>query len=113
MLLSQIKLLDDLGVSSAVEALQVFQKPAPAADQLEKPPLGGEVLRVTLEMRGDALDPFTQDRDLGAGASRIRGSLPEFSDNVCFGLFCDHSVFNEASPAVAGRKRDASGCFLE
>src|ERR1700682_2604013 len=58
---------DNRSVALDVGALQIVQQPAALADQLEQPAPRVVVVGVRLEMVGEVIDPFAEDRDLDFG----------------------------------------------
>src|ERR1700694_670225 len=58
---------DDRSVPLDVGALQIVQQPAALADQLQQPAPRVVVVGVRLEMVGEVIDPFAEDRDLDFG----------------------------------------------
>jgi len=60
----QPELGDDRPVALDVRALKVIEQPATLADQLKQPPPRIVIVGVRLEVVGEVIDPFAEDRDL-------------------------------------------------
>ena len=58
-------------VTLRVRVVQVIKQTAPLADHLEQPPSGTVVLVVVLEMLGELVDSFGQQRDLYIRRTRV------------------------------------------
>ena len=58
---------DDTSVTFDVISLEVVEETAPLAYQLEEPPPRAVVVAVQLEMFGEVVDAFAEDRDLDFG----------------------------------------------
>jgi len=66
-LLADTEFADDVAVAIGIVRLQVVQKAAALADQLQKAAPGSVVLLVRLEVFGQFADARTQNRDLDSG----------------------------------------------
>jgi len=71
-LLPETETLNHVSVMFNVLFLHIIQKPAPLADQLQKPPPGMMVLHMGLEVLRQILDPGAQEGNLDFRGSGIR-----------------------------------------
>ena len=109
-LLADAEPLDQLGVAVGVLALQVVEQAAALADQLQEPAAGVMILDVCLEMFGQVVDAFAEERDLnlgGAGVGVVRAIAPMTS---VFPLFVSHDALHERPRARWVRDRIAVPC---
>jgi len=60
----QPELGDDRPVALDVRALKVIEQPATLANQLKQAPPRIVIVGVRLEVVGEVIDPFAEDRDL-------------------------------------------------
>src|SRR5215467_4222896 len=67
------ELLDQRLVAALVGALEIIEKLAPLRHELEQAPARMIVFHVSLEMLGEIIDPFGQNRDLDLGRPGVAG----------------------------------------
>ncbi len=75
LLLANPELVDDRAVPLHVDILEVVEKPAAPADELQKAAAAVMILRVRFEVLGQVGDPVRQQRDLHfrrTGIARVR-----------------------------------------
>ena len=82
LLAAQTQLLDQGLVTPGVVTPEIVQQPSPLAHQLEQAPTRVMILLVRLEMLGEFVDPFGQDRDLDLRRAGIRLVGPEVLDDL-------------------------------
>ena len=63
----EAELGDDRPVPVDVSPLQIVQKAAPLADQLEQPAPRVVIMGMRFQMVGEVIDPFAEDCDLDLG----------------------------------------------
>ena len=83
-LLADTEFADDIAVAIGIVRLQVVQKAAALADQLQKTTPGSVVLTVRLEMFGQFADARTQYRDLNLRRTGVRIVSAEAFNQGCF-----------------------------
>ena len=83
-LLADTEFADDLAVAIGIVRLQVVQKAAALADQLQKTTPGSVVLDVRLEVFGQFADARTQNRDLDLRRTGILLVGAEVFNQGCF-----------------------------
>ena len=82
LLAAQTQLLDQGLVTPGVATPEIIQQPSPLAHQLEQATTRVMILLVRLEMLGEFVDPFGQDRDLDLRRAGIRLVGPEVLDDL-------------------------------
>src|SRR6187431_1515577 len=92
-LLTDTEPADQLRIPFRVLALQVVEKPAALADELEKPAARVVVLCVNLEMLGQVTDAFTEERDLHLGRAGIAVVGLVRADDPGLTIFAQHCGF--------------------
>src|ERR1017187_3645524 len=91
-LLADTEFADDVAVAIGIVRLQVVQKAAALADQLQKTAPGSVVLLVRLEVFGQFADARTQNRDLDLRRTGIRIVGAEAFNQGCFLSSRQHGV---------------------
>src|SRR2546423_7885415 len=86
-LFSDAEFIDDRAVTLDVGLLQIVEKAATAADELEQSAAAVMVLRVRLEMLGEVGDAIREKCDLHFGSSGIAVMGAILGDQVRFLLF--------------------------
>src|SRR5215813_8860630 len=81
-LLTNAEGIDETAVTVDALGLQIVEKTAALADELEQPAARVMVLGVHLEMLGQVRDPLRQERDLDLGRAGIALVLCELLDRV-------------------------------
>src|SRR5262245_13168656 len=76
-LAAQAEFLDEGAVALEILLLQVVQKPAAPADELEQAATRVVILRVRPQVLGEAVDALGQHRDLNLGRARVLRVLAE------------------------------------
>ena len=70
-LLSDSEPLNEIGVAIGILAFQIVEQASALPDQLEEAAARVMVFRVGLEMFGEVVDPFAQERDLHLGGTGV------------------------------------------
>jgi len=91
-LLADTEFADDVAVAIGIVRLQVVQKAAALADQLQKAAPGSVVLLVRLEVFGQFADARTQNRDLDLRRAGVRIMGAEAFNQGCFLCGRQHGV---------------------
>src|ERR1035437_7540239 len=91
-LLADTELADDVAVAIGIVRLQVVQKAAALADQLQKTAPGSVVLSVRLEVFGQFADARTQNRNLDLRRAGVRIMGAEAFNQGCFLCSRQHGV---------------------
>src|SRR5438093_7958826 len=71
-LLTNPEALDQLGVAVGILALQIVEQPPALADELQQAAPRVVILYVRLEVLGQIVDAFTEERDLHFRGARVR-----------------------------------------
>ena len=86
-LLTDIQFCDNRAVAIDILFHQIIQQASSLTDHLQKTSSGMEVLFVDLQMLGQVVDPFGQDRDLNLGRTGVGLVDPVGIDDSGFNLF--------------------------
>src|SRR5260370_14345799 len=92
LLLADTKFADHVAVAVGVVRFEVIQQAAALADEHKETTARGVILFVGLEMLGQLANPFTQNRDLDLGGSRIGVVGAEALNQVSFLSSRQHGV---------------------
>src|SRR5438105_3847739 len=106
------QLLDEGPVALQVVSLEIVQKPAAAADELEQPATRVVILRMRPQMLGELVDARREERDLNLRRARVRQVAAVLLDDLLLGFLCEGQVRPPCrrfrSPS-APRRKDAYG----
>jgi hypothetical protein len=86
-LATQLQLVDQLAIPGAINRPQIIQESPATADKLKKALARPIVLAMQLEMSGELIDAFGNERDLNRRTPGIGGMLLELLDRSFLRFF--------------------------
>ena len=88
-LFADVKLLNDLSISTNVFFHKIFEKASPLSNELQKAHTTVMVLLMPLEVRRQHIDMGGEYGDLNLGVAGVCFALPVLLDELCLLLFAD------------------------
>lgn len=101
-LAADAELSDERLVTLVTFPLHIVEEFAAGGDHRQKPAAGVVVFFIVLEVIGQIVDPFGQDRDLDFRATRVTFGAGKFLDQFGFTLSCDRHRYTLFYRHLAG-----------
>ncbi len=88
-LFADVKLLNDLSISTNIFLHKVFEKASPLSYEFQQANATVVVLLMSLEVRRQYVDVGSEDCYLNLRVPGVRGTLPVLLDDLCLLFFVD------------------------